>query len=70
MTTHYKSILVAVDGSKEAEYAFGKSVEIAYRNKGSELNIVTIIDTRYFGALDKELAEASQRKISKGFGTL
>ncbi len=26
MANHYKSILVAVDGSKEAEYAFRKSI--------------------------------------------
>ena len=57
MTTHYKSIIVAVDGSKEAEYAFRKSIDIAYRNPGSQLNIVNIIDTRYFGPLDKEIGE-------------
>ena len=65
MTTHYKSIIVAVDGSKEAEYAFRKSVEIAYRNQGSHLNIVNIIDTRYFGALDNELAEQVKEKSRK-----
>ena len=53
----YKSILVAVDGSKEAEYAFRKSLDVAYRNQGSQLNIVNIIDTRYFGAFDKAVAE-------------
>ena len=57
MTTHYKSILVAVDGSKEAEYAFRKSLDVAYRNQGSQLNIVNIIDTRHLGPLDKEFAE-------------
>ena len=65
MTTHYKSILVAVDGSKEAEYAFGKSVEIAYRNQGSHLNIVNIIDSRYLGPLDKEIAEQIKEKSQK-----
>jgi nucleotide-binding universal stress UspA family protein len=57
MTPHYKSIVVAVDGSKEAEYAFRKSLDVAYRNQGSQLNIVNIIDTRYLGPLDKEFAE-------------
>ena len=57
MTTHYKSIVVAVDGSKEAEYAFHKSLDVAYRNQGSQLNIVNIIDTRHLGPLDKEFAE-------------
>lgn len=57
MANQYKSIIVAVDGSKEAEYAFRKSIDVAYRNEGSQLNIVNIIDTRYFGAFDKEVAE-------------
>ena len=65
MTTLYKSIIVAVDGSKEAEFAFRKSVEIAYQNQGSQLNIVHIIDTRHFGALDKELAEEVKEKSRK-----
>ena len=65
MTTQYKSIIVAVDGSKEAEYAFLKSVEIAYRNQGSHLHIVNIIDTRYLGPLDKELAEQVKEKSRK-----
>ena len=57
MNNQYNSIVVAVDGSKEAEYAFRKSIDIAYRNEGSQLNIVNIIDTRYFGAFDKAVAE-------------
>lgn len=48
---HYKSILVTVDGSKEAEYAFRKSIDIAKRNVGSLLNIVNGIDTRSFEAI-------------------
>jgi nucleotide-binding universal stress UspA family protein len=48
MANHYKSIIVAVDGSKEAEYAFRKSIDVAKRNKGSILNIVNILDTRSF----------------------
>ena len=61
----YKSIIVAVDGSKEAEYAFRKSLDIAYRNQGSQLNIVNIIDTRYLGPLDKEIAEQVKEKSRK-----
>lgn len=48
MANHYKSILVAVDGSKEAEYAFRKSIDVAKRNNDSILNIVNVIDTRSF----------------------
>ena len=62
MTSHYKSIVVAVDGSKEAEYAFRKSLDIAYRNPGSQLNIVNIIDTRYLGPLDKEIGAQAKEK--------
>jgi nucleotide-binding universal stress UspA family protein len=69
MTTHYKSILVAVDGSKEAEYAFRKSLDVAYRNQGSQLNIVNIIDTRHLGPLDKKFAgqvkEQSQQILDR-----
>ena len=36
MANHYKSIVVAVDGSKKAEYAFRKSIDVANRNKGSQ----------------------------------
>ncbi|MFZ0578025.1 MAG: universal stress protein [Psychrobacillus psychrotolerans] len=57
MENQYNSIIVAVDGSKEAEYAFRKSIDIAYRNEGAQLHIVNIIDTRYFGAFDQEIAE-------------
>lgn len=46
MANHYKSILVAVDGSKEAEYAFHKSIDVAKSNVGSTLNIVNILDDR------------------------
>ncbi|WP_249869085.1 universal stress protein [Oceanobacillus saliphilus] len=62
MTVHYKSILVAVDGSKEAEYAFRKSLDVAYEHQGSQLNIVNIIDTRFLGPLDKELAVEVKEK--------
>ena len=62
MANQYKSIIVAVDGSEEAEYAFRKSLDVAYRNQGSQLNIVNIIDTRYFGAFDKEVAVQVKEK--------
>ena len=57
MANHYKNILVAVDGSKEAEYAFRKSLDVAYEHQGSQLTIVNIIDTHFLGPLDKELGE-------------
>ncbi|MBM7606844.1 nucleotide-binding universal stress UspA family protein [Lysinibacillus composti] len=64
MTNHYKSIIVAVDGSKEAEYAFKKSIEVAQRNKDAKLNLVNVIDTRSFAAIeayDRSIAERAQK---------
>jgi nucleotide-binding universal stress UspA family protein len=58
---HYKSIIVAVDGSKEAEYAFRKSIDIAKRNKNSQLSIVNVIDTRSFEAFDRSIVDHAQQ---------
>lgn len=62
MTLQYNQILVAVDGSKEAEWAFKKAVGIATRNKAT-LNLVNIIDTRSYAAVeayDRSIAERAQ----------
>ncbi len=61
MANHYKSILVAIDGSKEAEYAFRKSIDVAKRNKGSMLNIVNVIETRPF-EVESSLVEREQQQ--------
>ncbi|MGO1058327.1 universal stress protein [Planococcus sp. FY231025] len=50
MTLQYNTILVAIDGSKEAELAFKKSVAIASRNNAA-LHLVSIIDIS-FGSLE------------------
>ena len=47
----YKRILVAVDGSKEADLAFRKAIEICKRNK-AELVIAHIIDTRAYATME------------------
>ena len=63
MTLEYKQILVAVDGSKESEWAFKKSVGIADRNDAT-LNLVNIIDTRSYAAVeayDRSIAERAQK---------
>lgn len=44
MIHQYKTIVVAVDGSKEAELAFHKAVDIAKRNEDSALHILHIIE--------------------------
>lgn len=43
----YKNILIAVDGSQEAEWAFNKAVEVAKRNN-SKLIITNVIDSRTY----------------------
>ncbi|ASN06412.1 universal stress protein [Virgibacillus necropolis] len=62
---HYKNIVVAVDGSKEAEYAFQKSIDVAKRNKGSILNIVNIIDTHLFEAYDGSSVEGAEQQSTE-----
>lgn len=47
----YKNILVAVDGSKEAAWAFKKSIEIAKRNN-AKLVMTHVIDLRTFATVE------------------
>ncbi|MDQ0157291.1 universal stress protein [Robertmurraya andreesenii] len=59
MTLTYKNILVAVDGSTEAEWAFKKAIEVAKRNN-AKMTLVHVIDTRTFAtveAYDRTIAE-------------
>jgi len=59
MGMKYKNILVAVDGSTEAEWAFKKAIEIAKRND-AHIILAHIIDTRTFAtveAYDRTIAE-------------
>jgi len=51
MALKYKNILVAIDGSTEADWAFKKAVEIAKRNSASLL-LAHVIDTRSFGLIE------------------
>ncbi|WP_042345358.1 universal stress protein [Bacillus massiliigorillae] len=62
MSLTYKKILVAVDGSKEAEWSFQKAIEVAKRND-ADLVIAHVIDTRNFAtieAYDRTMAERSE----------
>jgi nucleotide-binding universal stress UspA family protein len=51
MGLKYQNILVAVDGSKEAEWAFKKSIEIAKRNN-AKIFLAHVIDTRTFASVE------------------
>jgi nucleotide-binding universal stress UspA family protein len=55
----YKNVLVAVDGSKEASWAFKKAIEVAKRND-AKLFMTHIIDLRTFATV-----EAYDRTISE-----
>lgn len=47
----YKNILIAVDGSHEAEWAFNKALDVAKRND-AQLTIVNIIDSRTYSSYE------------------
>lgn len=58
----YENILVAVDGSKEAEWALKKSIEIAKRNN-AKLLLTHVIDSRTFAtveAYDRTIAQRAE----------
>ncbi|SFK23395.1 Nucleotide-binding universal stress protein, UspA family [Marinilactibacillus piezotolerans] len=64
MLQEYKRILVAVDGSQEAEKAFRKAVEVAKRNNAS-LVLAHVIDTRAyqsFSTFDGSLADNAREE--------
>ncbi|MBD7984290.1 universal stress protein [Sporosarcina sp. Sa2YVA2] len=63
MDLKYKQIIVAVDGSKESRWAFKKAMAISQRNNAT-LNLVNIIDTRSYAAVeayDRSIAERAQK---------
>ncbi|THE10776.1 universal stress protein [Bacillus timonensis] len=61
MGNQYRNILVAVDGSKEAEYAFRKSIDLAKSNKGSKLTIVNVINTNSYKGFDRSMLDRAQQ---------
>jgi nucleotide-binding universal stress UspA family protein len=66
MAIQYKGILVAVDGSKEAEYAFHKAMDIAKRNEGSKLTIANVFNTSsYERTTDDRAQKASEELVSR-----
>ena len=65
MANHYRNILVAIDGSKSAEYAFRKAIQVSLRNVGSTLYIANIIDNRAFLAVsvaDRQILERLEQE--------
>ena len=65
MPHNYKSIVVGIDGSVEADQAFEKGVAIAQRNNAT-LTIVHIVDTRSyqgFESFDGNVPEETRNEI-------
>ncbi|AVQ32926.1 universal stress protein [Staphylococcus muscae] len=63
----YKNILIAVDGSHEAEWAFNKAVAVAKRNN-AKLTIINVIDSRTytsFEVYDSHFTEKSRTFAEK-----
>jgi nucleotide-binding universal stress UspA family protein len=60
MGQKYQHILVAVDGSTEAEWAFKKAIDIAKRNN-AKLLLAHVIDTRSFLLIDSYDPEIADR---------
>ena len=62
----YKRIFVAVDGSKEADFAFEKAMSICKRNAGSTLTAIHVLDKSYRMGV-AEMADLSFLKESVEF---
>ncbi len=62
MAIVYHNVLVAVDGSKEAERAFETAIDVSLRND-AKLIIAHVIDTRTFAtveAYDRTITERAE----------
>ncbi|QFP79525.1 universal stress protein [Latilactobacillus graminis] len=75
MLQQYKHILVAIDGSYEAELAFRKAVEVALRNDG-QLHLIHVIDTRAFqnissfdSAMVEQVTETAKKTMDEYIAT-
>lgn len=67
MGLEYQNILVAIDGSQEAEWAFKKAIDIAKRNN-AKLLLAHVIDTRTFAtveAYDRTITERADQFASE-----
>jgi nucleotide-binding universal stress UspA family protein len=69
MLQQYNRILVAIDGSKEAELAFKKGVQVAVRNNSS-LVLAHVIDTRAFQSISTFDGSMAQKANEQATATL
>lgn len=63
MTNHYHTILVAIDGSTEAHFAFRKAIAVAKRNEGATLHVVHVIDTHAIDSVDLYLQNIQEKAL-------
>ncbi|MHA6260761.1 universal stress protein [Sporosarcina sp. CAU 1771] len=61
----YKNILVAVDGSREAEDALNKSIEFAKESEHTTLHIVYVIDDTLLGEDELSTIQTDQINSEK-----
>ena len=61
MSLTYQNILVAVDGSNEADLAFKRAIQVAINNNGSQMYIVHVIDTRIFAVYESYNRDFAER---------
>lgn len=67
MSQHYTNVMVAVDGSKSAELALNRGINVAKRNK-ARLTIAHVVDTRAMQsvtAFDVEIYNIAQEDAQK-----
>ena len=65
MTLEYDRILVAVDGSHEAELAFKKAIGMAKRNNAI-LNLLHVVDTRAYTTMTKHVPDIDSEVFEDG----
>lgn len=65
MPTEYKQILVAVDGSPEAELALAKSINIAKQNTAA-LSLIYVVDVRSYSAMTKRVPDLDDEILEYG----
>ncbi len=66
MATYYRNIVVAVDGSKEVEGAFRKSIDVALHNEGSTLHIIHVINHTF--ANSYEMLHDNMNELARKHG--
>ncbi len=64
MNLFYQHILVAVDGSEPAEWAFKKGVEVAKRNSAT-LNLVHVVDTSHYRGIEMYDVNFTKKAVSQ-----